>query len=777
VKKHLNLVASIDEDQDGHRDAACVDYTSPFESLVKHKRYLSDWSDPVIKIDAAPDGIKEINLADYFLPANNHDEGLFSEPVCLSEFPHWMDTIKAGANQVLFNHNNNRTPFMWVVNAINHMVKFAGWCVINRIYQFGAIDKKDIDLFIGDLLPFGWYKALGMEQRFKNIINEISVDDSVRKQILGAERTELPNLISINLYGLSRVLGVPLRTKEVPAWVYKSIADQLGMAANQGNQTFDKPISPSSLKVIFESINTLSALPDGFDKICFVPFYKPRVLARKLSHVDEGRTENLSLKDATAILGAAVRGVYEIAPAVVEMGNNIRKLSSSYIIEGRGESTLSLYLSRMVRNMYPQYRDEYSLPFKELNGYVTSSATKPSFFDLVRIVQTAATVIVGINHGRRKNEIIGSGSLPYGLYEGCVKTIDSDFSCYRLDIYIEKTIRDWVEMSCNKLVADAVNILEQIRLFSMPLEDERDNFEGREKKLFVSRSMHFSLSGKSKYWIPYDFVNHSNWFFTMAGISKIDFRAHQFRRFFALIYYYRFDSAVLHALSQHLCHFNLDRTRIYVTDPRMRGDAEKIESLYKGVTKENDGMDTILDVVQDEYAFDKIKQIIEGQPTGGGMTKRIRRLYLMMLRNAEFDDASITEFADDISKRLKERGYFPTNLRHGVCWVGKSKTDKLGRCYEKGKINRDRAQLKICSQCPHHFNNENYLQNLESDLDELTFRETNSADLPLAERNAIRKEVKNLSQLIGLEKLIQVKNAELMNEKKHKICPEVAEGE
>src|SRR5690606_6932104 len=41
---------------------------------------------------------------------------------------------------------------------------------------------------------------------------------------------------------------------------------------------------------------------------------------------------------------------------------------------------------------------------------------------------------------------------------------------------------------------------------------------------------------------------------------------HQFRRFFAVLYFYRFESGSIEVLSHHLRHFSLEMTRRYITE-------------------------------------------------------------------------------------------------------------------------------------------------------------------------------------------------------------------
>jgi len=59
--------------------------------------------------------------------------------------------------------------------------------------------------------------------------------------------------------------------------------------------------------------------------------------------------------------------------------------------------------------------------------------------------------------------------------------------------------------------------------------------------------------------------------------------AHQFRRFFAILYFYRYEEASIEALSHHLRHFNIEMTRHYVTmDPEVAALWTDVEWGYMG---------------------------------------------------------------------------------------------------------------------------------------------------------------------------------------------------
>src|SRR3546814_15108988 len=92
------------------------------------------------------------------------------------------------------------------------------------------------------------------------------------------------------------------------------------------------------------------------------------------------------------------------------------------------------------------------------------------------------------------------------------------------------------------------------------------------------------------------------------------------RRLFALIYMYRWDHPVLQALSEHLCHVDIESTRLYVTDDEMRKEAERIEALYRVRT---DGFpEEEIGEARRPYQDDQLRAMLSSTASGGHMTYR-----------------------------------------------------------------------------------------------------------------------------------------------------------
>lgn len=182
---------------------------------------------------------------------------------------------------------------------------------------------------------------------------------------------------------------------------------------------------------------------------------------------------------------------------------------------------------------------------------------------------TACWIIVAAFSARRDEEIDD-------LREGCIR--GDDASGYWLHVYIEKTLqrKEWIPVPF--LVAKAIAVLTSIsaaarkkgssdRLFQWCVGD------GDIRVLNVGRYLDdFAAAVKVPLHRPRD-----------EPAVEWHWHPHQFRRFFAILYFYRFEGSTIEALSHYLRHFNLEMTRRYVTqDPEVAALWTDVEWGYMG---------------------------------------------------------------------------------------------------------------------------------------------------------------------------------------------------
>jgi integrase len=170
----------------------------------------------------------------------------------------------------------------------------------------------------------------------------------------------------------------------------------------------------------------------------------------------------------------------------------------------------------------------------------------------VRDMATACWIIIAAFTARRVEEV-------NDLRDNCVR--GDNESGWWLQVYIEKTLqrKEWIPVP--RMVAQAVEMLRTIS------ETARLNTQSDE--LF----QYLSPDGEC---IRLDVARHLDNFAALVNVPLHKPRGgepivwhwhpHQFRRFFAVLYFYRYESGNLEALSHHLRHFSLEMTRRYVTE-------------------------------------------------------------------------------------------------------------------------------------------------------------------------------------------------------------------
>jgi hypothetical protein len=159
------------------------------------------------------------------------------------------------------------------------------------------------------------------------------------------------------------------------------------------------------------------------------------------------------------------------------------------------------------------------------------------------LIPMAAFIVIGIFSARRESELMG-------LETDCIR---QDESGYWLRAHIAKTYRCDKEIPTVRAVADAVKLLYEW--------GERGRLSGS-KKLFT----HWTPISSSP--IQAVTTKDLNVFARIAlGFEMTHkLQTRQFRRFFAVTYFWRYKLAKLPALSQFLCHFSISMTKEYVTE-------------------------------------------------------------------------------------------------------------------------------------------------------------------------------------------------------------------
>ncbi|NOG71964.1 hypothetical protein [Roseicella sp. DB1501] len=302
------------------------------------------------------------------------------------------------------------------------------------------------------------------------------------------------------------------------------------------------------------------------DPIGYNPFQdqSPRQRATEfLVEADEGRTGSIPSAQACFLIDRALRWVFEYAPAILETLKCLRAVPGN--VPNRAQRKLVVEVLANFQLSGPGAPERIArdgfFRTSNANGQAESvTSFREVAFDLL---PTACAILIATFSARRKEEI-------NSLQHDCVVR-DAEGEPW-LVTWIEKLLQDIDRIPIPECVVRAVEVLVEL--------GEHAREARGEKWLFLFKG---PLREDP---VHYQFDEALKHFADVVGVPPLEngnfwtFKPHQFRRFFAIVYYHRFRYRSLTALSAFLKHFNPGVTRRYVTEAakgalaRLREEAE-----------------------------------------------------------------------------------------------------------------------------------------------------------------------------------------------------------
>lgn len=294
-------------------------------------------------------------------------------------------------------------------------------------------------------------------------------------------------------------------------------------------------------------------------------------------------------------------------------------------------------------------------------------------------VATACWIIIAAFTARRAEEI-------NDLRAGCLR--GSDEMGWFLHIYIEKTLqrKEWIPVP--SLVARAIHRLVEL---SEPARKQSESDVLLQWLTPEGAILHLNVG------------RHLDDFATAVGVPQHTPRGgvpttwhwapHQFRRFFAILYFYRFEGASIEVLSHHLRHFSLEMTKRYITeDPEVASIVTDVEWSYMG------------DVARSIAAGERS---VAG--SAGAKLKKTARRLIDLLRRKVHVVASIDNVGAALNLVMQRSGMVLTPKPWVTCSCPRTKDAALvAGCRHDSQISDravgpDFAQAgpSVCSACPH----------------------------------------------------------------------------
>ncbi|MGO7847605.1 hypothetical protein ACC671_11005 [Rhizobium ruizarguesonis] len=290
------------------------------------------------------------------------------------------------------------------------------------------------------------------------------------------------------------------------------------------------------------------------------------------------------------------------------------------------------------------------------NRWVQSAS--PTIFQFIfEIIPIAARIVTAAFSARRDDEITTSKI-------DCIQ-IDANGDTW-LECMIVKNVdhRDLVPVP--KSVARAVEVVRRVRALGQKTSKKLYDFACPILKRPVKFDLHILLNKVRDYFRVPLLDDGTAW----------RFKPHQFRKFFAVTYFWRWAFPNLTALTYHLRHFNPDTTRAYIEMKAAAALRMQDEKLAEATRKRDRERMVDFDSTKSSFALWTLKEVASGGTLGGSLGRRINAQVDAL--KAQFQaEIQVTEMEDDapsfdqmLSKLAGTISLDPHPEGHSLCGWG-----------------------------------------------------------------------------------------------------------
>jgi hypothetical protein len=685
-----------------------TEFTSTFHNLVKHANYLSDFSEDIVRFRySAGGGIFEENRVDlrkFWIPSSS----VYSNAERFTDRRELASTAKALINIVLSKGSHKSSP----ISALYNFEMLCAWMRNHDIYNLRDLTRDHVNEFMGEAAK-GSGVASGLNARLMKLLDEheerfAPSERKERLQSLLLIRKKLAKAgigFAFNLDKISDAIGMRV-SKAISRPFIKRFSELAEIPLEDFMaKGFDiKPITVSTLTRVANTINLLNSIPSDFNTIRFYAFPDTsEEFFLKYDASPRGRTRNLSLDDAVEIMAGGARWVIEYADAFFMLGQAARNLLIKY------PNTPSYHVPLKLAAEVSHIKEKTGIDINAVTG-----TTIRNFVDVVlafHLLTSACISVIYSNTARRHMEV---ASTKYGLTYGCLKK--SELGVYSMRVYIEKSVKDYVITGINFLAGKAIEVLKTIQDIYSDLKSH--DLVASDQSLFKARKSFSKESYADGNFTGPNVVGTylPIWIKLVLGNDSVHVLPHMWRRFYAVLYFYRYDFPQLSALSKHFYHFSESRTFTYITDKRLEEYASSISEMLKlreinlegtiaTVIEEVDiEFIKIFDSVAEEYMLQTIIKAAEGKTSGGFVRSLLKRVAEYVKHfNTEAMLTDPERFVP-LAKKLIKEGHLPKPLANGICFARETAYYQAheANCAKDGKIDRSQASCSVCSGCSNH---------------------------------------------------------------------------
>jgi integrase len=418
------------------------------------------------------------------------------------------------------------------------------------------------------------------------------------------------------------------------------------------------------------------------DKLTFDPFPSEGIAKTvfKLG-VAPGRTKTIPSPQAMFLIDRSIRWVLDYSPSIL----NMIKQSDEVALGNK----LTRQRRRKLRKLEEVLTDLQSPEGPGQPWPVRPRIIGPSDNKSLGIASTrrclfaSCFVVIAAFTARRLQEVTSCGERGTDN-DYCISSNDEG---YWIELWIEKTVQRWDKTPCPEVVVKAVEVLRKLSERARIINAKPDLFQ------YKSFGSNKTASFRVRKGLA-ELTNHLD-IPPLDDGSSWEFTSHQLRRFFAIMYMWRYEFGELSALSYQLRHYNLDMTRRYITEPTQG---------------------KIFREVQTEHTVSILKEVALGRRDGSGPFGERFKKMAQKIRSQLISTVHVfteEKFAERIERLILRSGKVLKGFPWGYCTCGSSSRD-LGqaKCLngadaaEARGPDKAKATLLTCANCPHHFTHE-----------------------------------------------------------------------
>lgn len=483
----------------------------------------------------------------------------------------------------------------------------------------------------------------------------------------------------------------------------------------------------------FWAANLFARLPSPFSFVV-TPFPDPMARAKKLAK-EAARTPTMSVEQAVGLLTHSLKYVYERAEIIVDLVRELGRIALAIRASKPTSTTQKNKLRDRLWGQSPVRAQAENLLGKKLSLLIRATRPMISVPELVDNLMTAGVILLAGMNARRKNEILHK---KFGLHRDAICVVNKELGVYEATFYIEKTIKSYAPFFVNQSSYDAFVSLQRLERAQLDVECQITGVERTAEKmehsLFWSRRYSFSADAYSaRTWFDFSLQRRGAAVGFVTEALGPEFKlsgrgAHIFRRFYAIIFFYRFEHGGLLALRYQLAHFNCETARQYVTDAMIQAVEARIpielrrapDDVRSALTSEWREVELELQKVGSEKLEARIFDLLEGGQASGGFPRLLERLHRRMMVDIDYAEMDAGRRARHLLRRLEARGHFIRPLPHADCTAGSSSARGAKCAKSKGLgLAPENAAPIVCAQCPYSWSTAGHLQGQRMDLETL----------------------------------------------------------